>query len=570
MFRLLPVAVRRPLSIRGWFTVVAVTSVICALIVGALAGWYSWEQQKLRLGQALVATSRALIQSGERELEQATVVLRSVAGALNLHAGDLTAVKTQSADLLKVYGYILFITELAASPAPLGTDPVSASTAGLPSDWQWSEGKGRQFEVRPLTRLGDNQWAVGVQMVATSGQGAKYLLTLSVPASRFQRLIDNQRLPPAWSPVFLDHHWAIVARFPERFIGQRGANYHLKDTPPPDSVYEASVLEGHPTFHARSRSERFGWTVAIAVPKSQLATAFMGPAAIAGLSGFAISLFAACAIILFAAFLGRDVDALRKSAAALMENERSEVPEFRISELASVGEKMEIAAQRLAMEQRFRQRVVEELAHRLRNKVATVQAIVRHVLKGHSDLRTEILGRLESLSATDELMIATQGRGADLADIVDAELAPFRSSQVSVSGPQVSLDPKRALTMALLLHELATNASKYGAFSVAGGKVAIKWAIAEDRLEMEWRESDGPAVAEPSHHGFGSRLITEIVELLGGKIDARFDPEGLVCRAYIELADGVPSKSPAGRDAPDLSAAGRPSVPLLNQPPSTG
>jgi two-component sensor histidine kinase len=513
------------------------SSAVCAIAVGALAGWYSWQQQKLRLGQNLVATSRALIQSADRELEQSGLALRAVASSVNFHKGNFSELRDQVSELVQPYGYFLVITEPGASREIINTATSSGSPLPeLPSNWRTAPTQALETEVKPLSRIAEDKWAVALQMLASTDAGSKYLLTIAVPASRFQRVIDNQRLPPEWSPVILDKDWTIVARAPDKFIGQRGANYELKDVLPLDSVYEAHVLEGYATVHARSRSEKFGWTVAVAVPKAFLTNEFLGPAVVAGLSGFAIALLAAGAIILFSARLGQDIDSLSSAATALAEHKEYSLPQFQIRELAAVAKDLKHAAERLEKEETFRKRVVDELAHRLRNKVATIQAILGYELREHSQLRKEIFGRLAALAATDDLILTAQGRGADLGEIVRAELAPYQGSRVSAEGPKTFLEPKLALTLALVLHELATNASKYGAISGIAGRVAVRWSIADSRLNLEWHESDGPIVVKPERQGFGSRLVTGILASFGGKIDARFEPTGLICNVSVDLA----------------------------------
>jgi two-component sensor histidine kinase len=536
MLRMLPISARGTASIRAWFAAIAVIGAISALIIGALAGWYSWEQQKLRFGQGLMATSRALIQSSDRELEQSAVVLRALSGSESFRKGDLATFRTRASDFLSPYGYFLLVSELGSSRILMNAAmPNGSSLPQLPPDWITNGRGADELKVKPLSKIGDEQWAVAVQTIAAADNGSKYLLTLGVPTSRFQRVINDQGFPPESFPVILDQNWTIVARYPYKFVGRKGANDQLKDIPPPDSVYEAEVLEGTPTLAGRSRSEIFGWTVAIGIPKAALATQFIGPAIVAGLSGFLISLLAAGAIGLLSMRLGRDIDALSRATAALAEHKVFVLPKFQVRELAAAAENMKNAAERLSTEENFRERLVAELAHRLRNKLATIQAIVGYELRGNPQSRDAIFSRLAALSATDELVIAAQGRGADLREIIETEMAPYHALRVSADGPGLFLEPKRALTMALVLHELATNASKYGSLSGISGNVSILWSIAGNQLNLEWRESGGPIVVKPERHGFGSRLVTGILASFDGKIDARFEPTGLVCHVAIGL-----------------------------------
>jgi two-component sensor histidine kinase len=207
---------------------------------------------------------------------------------------------------------------------------------------------------------------------------------------------------------------------------------------------------------------------------------------------------------------------------------------------------------RLEDEQKFRELTVEELAHRLKNKVATIQAIVSLRLREDPQARDEILGCFGSLKATDDLIIATQGRGACLGDIVSAELRPYDVARISTKGPDILLPPKLALTMALLLHELATNAAKYGALSNSFGKMSVEWSHTDGGVNLEWREREGPAVTTPSHRGFGTRLFLRALAQFGGKIDASFAPTGLVCTLSVPLSDTVATIAVAASGVPTL------------------
>ena len=192
---------------------------------------------------------------------------------------------------------------------------------------------------------------------------------------------------------------------------------------------------------------------------------------------------------------------------------------------------------RLEGEEKFRQLAVEELAHRLKNKVATIQSIVALRLREDPETRDEILRCFDSLKAADDLIIAAQGKGARLHDIVSAELRPYDAARLSVKGPEILLPPKLALTMALLFHELATNAAKYGAFSCGAGKVSVRWSCSGPVLDLEWHESEGPPVAIPHHRGFGTRLFLRALAQFGGHVDATFAPSGLLCKLSVPLSD---------------------------------
>jgi two-component sensor histidine kinase len=194
---------------------------------------------------------------------------------------------------------------------------------------------------------------------------------------------------------------------------------------------------------------------------------------------------------------------------------------------------------RLEEEERLRKLAVEELAHRLKNKIATIQAIVSFQLRGHPELRDAIDSRLVALAATDDLILAAQNNGADIRDLITTELAAYEVSRVSTDGGSVFLPPKLAMTMALMLHELATNAAKYGALSTQSGMVSLRWSISEGALEVFWRESGGPGVTPPTHRGFGLRLISGALDQFKGSTETAFESTGIICKIKVPLPNKI-------------------------------
>lgn len=193
-------------------------------------------------------------------------------------------------------------------------------------------------------------------------------------------------------------------------------------------------------------------------------------------------------------------------------------------------------ATRLQDEEILRKIAVEELAHRLKNKIATIQSIISQQLRELPERRDDIVGRLVALSATDDLIMASQGQGARIGDILSTELRAYDLSRISMKGPDILFEPKLATTMALLVHELTTNAAKHGALSCAAGKLSILWSLADKTLKLEWRESGGPPVVVPSRHrGFGLQLLSSALDQFGGAVKTVFENTGLICRMKVDL-----------------------------------
>jgi len=188
---------------------------------------------------------------------------------------------------------------------------------------------------------------------------------------------------------------------------------------------------------------------------------------------------------------------------------------------------------RLDEEEHYRQVVVDELGHRVKNKLATIYAILRHELRGHGDIWHSVAGRLRALSAADDFLVKSDGKGVHLRHILEMEMEPYDSSRISLHGDPVLLFAKVPAVLALVFHELATNAAKYGALSAPGGRLSISWRTAADQTEIEWVESGGPEVIVPTRRSFGSNLIERSLGGFGGSAKIEFPRSGVICRMTL-------------------------------------
>lgn len=184
--------------------------------------------------------------------------------------------------------------------------------------------------------------------------------------------------------------------------------------------------------------------------------------------------------------------------------------------------------------------LLDELNHRVKNTLATVQSIAAQTLRNSPEpraFRETFEARLLALSATHDLLTASNWRGASLRDVLSVEFRPYGSERYEFDGPDVALSATEALTLGLLFHELATNAAKYGALLTEEGCVRIRWSVEGDtRLVLTWTEEGGPAVTPPTRRGFGSRLIERSLQgEIGGEASLDFHATGLRCRIVLPL-----------------------------------
>ena len=238
---------------------------------------------------------------------------------------------------------------------------------------------------------------------------------------------------------------------------------------------------------------------------------------------------------------------------ALVRTEAGE-PDYFISIIADITYRKDSEVEQQLYQDQLRL-MINELNHRVKNTLATVQSMAAQTMRGETDLGVaygKFESRLMSLSEVHGILTREHWHGAELTEVVERALRPFLGDgreRVRIEGPQVWLQPGPALALALVFHELATNAVKYGALSNAGGRVALHWRLDADgeRLELTWAESDGPPVSPPTRKGFGTRLIERGLRGdLRGAASLRYEPSGLVCAMEARLSEPPALLNPFG------------------------
>lgn len=207
-------------------------------------------------------------------------------------------------------------------------------------------------------------------------------------------------------------------------------------------------------------------------------------------------------------------------------------PDYFISVIEDIGERRQA---------QDRERLLSrEVDHRAKNMLMVVQSIVH--LSGGSDVdqfKQGVIGRIQALARAHSLLAASRWNAVALRSLIQEELEPYAMGGCGATcgGPELKLKPAAAQSLGLVIHELATNAAKYGAFSAPHGQVSVQWRLDDGQLCVEWRESGGPPVTRPSRSGFGSALIHITIDRqLKGHVDFDWAPEGLQCQFVVDPA----------------------------------
>lgn len=343
---------------------------------------------------------------------------------------------------------------------------------------------------------GINRQILTVEVPVTIDGKVVYDISFSPPTAMFQAMIEKQRPNADWAISIFDAEGTNFARVPnpQETVGKKASQSLLaKMFNAPEANFETVSLEGVPLLTAVARSSVSGWMVASGIPTSSLILPLWRNLAITISVGVLLMLVGV-------AFAMRMASAIARAEALHV-------------------------------------LLVEELNHRVKNTLAVLQAIASQTFRSASKAERETFdGRLGALSRAHDLLSQEKWVGADMHNVINRVLEPYsvlRTPRISITGPKLPLTPPRAVMMSMILHEIATNAAKYGALSNDTGKITIDWTLLPDasapKLQMTWLESGGPYVSAPTRKGFGSKLIERGArDQLGGSATADFLPTGVV------------------------------------------
>ena len=332
-----------------------------------------------------------------------------------------------------------------------------------------------------------------------------YDISFSPPIELFQSLIEKQRPNQDWTISIFDGDGVNFARMPnpQETVGKRAsATLYAEMQGRSEATVPTISLEGVPLITSFARSSVTGWTVAAGIAESSLVGPLWRNLAITSVIGGVLLLVGLAFAVRMATTIAR-------------------------------GEMLHDL-------------LIEELNHRVKNTLAILQSIATQTFRSASKTeREKFEGRLGALAEAHNLLSKEKWQGSELQDVVGRVLQPYllnSPERVRMAGPTVPLSPRLAVVLSMIIHEIATNAAKYGALSNDTGTVRLDWeAVTENdkpKLRLVWTEAGGPPVTAPVQRGFGSRLIERSArDQLGGEATVDFLPRGVVYTVTCSLED---------------------------------
>jgi two-component sensor histidine kinase len=480
------------------------------LIVFATAiVFHNYEQDRKAASLQVLQTVRSIRYVLDAEMQRMTGGLEVLALTTSLREGDFRNFRRIALGFLEQYGKDGVVLVADREGRQLFSS-VTPDTAGLPlrNNREMVE---KVFATRRpqysnlFIGVVKNRLIVTVEVPVIRDGEILYDISFSPPIEIFQTIIEKQRPSPDWTISIFDGNGISFARVPnpQETIGKRASpSLYAEMFRKPEATLQTISLEGVPLITTYERSSLTGWTVAAGIAESSLVGPLWRNLAITSLIGGVLLLTGLAFAVRMATTIAR-------------------------------GEMLNDL-------------LIEELNHRVKNTLAILQSIAAQTFRSASTAeREKFEGRLGALAEAHNLLSREKWQGSELQDVVDRVLQPYllnNASRVRMFGPKVPLSPRVAVVLSMIVHEMATNAAKYGALSNDTGTVALDWEVitenAKPKLRMIWSETGGPPVVAPVRRGFGSRLIERSArDQLDGEATLDFLPRGVVYTVICSLED---------------------------------
>jgi two-component sensor histidine kinase len=377
-------------------------------------------------------------------------------------------------------------------------------------------------------------------------------LTIVMEPRIFLPLFEQWNLPEGWLAGLLDRNGNFIARSRnhDQNVG-RPASQGFRDAVARSNQgwNEMMSLEGGEIANGHFTSPISGWAMGLAADKNLFEAPIRNTILVAGLAGGVATMLSLLLAIWSARRIARPIEQIEQGTLALMHRRAITFSDTGVPEINRTLDAVATTAR--VLEQHDKERddreghvrlIMRELSHRSKNLLAIVLAIARQTSRythSFADFETRFNSRLQALADAHDLLVEQQWGGAALDDLVRAQLSAFGMEKVTCHGDPVILRAEAVQNVALALHELATNASKYGSLSVPNGKVDISWAFetgdgGERVLRLAWRESGGPKASPPAQKGFGCFVLERVTINALGSGGLEFRSDGLVWTCIIK------------------------------------
>jgi two-component sensor histidine kinase len=551
---------RRKYNFRFHLGILGALTAVPFILAGAVLAILYVNSERQRTEQDLVTAAKDLSNAIDRQVTGGVSTLKTLAFSPALAQGDLPAFYQQAQSVAGFFpgsvvgfrradGQQLVNTALPwGTPLPITQDPIlrESDNAALTT---------MQPVVSNIyTGISTGQRYVMLNLPIMF-EGAPHFLNMAIPPESILRLVQQSSIVrPDWLVIVIDGNRRVIARTRDHanFVGRSASDGFIQRLVGGEGVVTSTTLDGARVVDGYFRSPVTGWTVITAVPVATINQSLQQAAIAVAATGALGLLCSLVFAILYSRYITPPIWRLRRDALALSRREKVAAFNTGITELNAVSDTLAEASASLVNDEMAKSQMMKELNHRVKNTLATVLSIARQTgvkAEDFSEFFDAFSGRLVALSQSHDALSEGEWIEADVAELVQrictSVVGPDR---LGTDGPPVPLHPRAALTMGMVLHELSTNAAKYGALAQPEGHIDAEWSVQPHApggplFAFDWTEQGGPPIEPPDRKSFGARFIEDSIRHeLKGTAEFDFRPEGLVfrCRFPVRpLARGV-------------------------------
>jgi two-component sensor histidine kinase len=507
-----PFSVRAHLAAYGLAVALPLVGLLGLLLVRATAA------ERTQVETRMLQLAGALSDDIDRDIDRRLAMLRTLATSPALAAADWSAFYAQAKAATQDTGYIVLIDvegrQIVNTYVPYGTAP---AVTGDPATLRRIIETKQPVVSDLFVSLVVKKPVFNISIPILRKGRVRYVLSLGLLPEDLLPILEGQKLDSQWITSIWDKQEVLLARSRDhdRYVGKPLDANLRNEARGRDGVAQTKNMDGARVLLAVAHPKLTEWQVSVNVPVDVGEAPFRASLWMWGGVSAGMILLAALLAFVLARKLEWPLNFTADAARALGRGEPVRSFTSGVREANIVVDALRAAGDELAAREKRQRLLLAELSHRVKNVLAVVQALVSRTLaEGRPDASELVSRRLRALARAHDMLMKTDWQGAPLRAIILAELSAH-ADQAQVEGPDVMISAKTVQTFALILHELCTNAVKYGALSQQDGRVLVVWRIegAGDaaHFKFRWQEQAGPPVTAPAKKGFGSTLLESAI-----------------------------------------------------------
>lgn len=544
---------RPPRPIAIYLFVLALVALVPAFAFSAVLLQRNNEAQERVVETLITGTARSIMQSVDREVFANISTLKVLATTKTLEQGDLRTFYDQIRTALagtNTYVYVLNsdFMSIMSTRAEFGIEPVMTNDVASAQ---------KAFDTKDVVVSGlvvgsvSGNKIFNVLLPVFTGQLAPLVLAISREASTLETALMSDKLPEGWNVAMIDKAGTIIAasegggesgdRFPLAEIAQLDTTPGLINIRAGGENYRATVRQSFLT----------GWSLVAWAPSSVISKPLMDAVWSLAVGGLLLAAIVVLVVYWVTLQIGRSVRGLEAEAKRLGAGQPVTARDYPISEIATVSAAIEEASRRRQQAETEVRFLMRELAHRSKNQMTVISAMAKQTARGADSVPEFVQNfekRIFGLARSTDLLLANGAVGVDLKELVIGQLDPFRpqdESRLTLDGPSTRVNMQAAQILGMAIHELSTNAVKYGALKRESGRLSVTWTRGPETLDLRWRETVTPFDPPSERRGFGTTVLESMVgRSLGAKVERTVHPDGLEWTFEIPVSAVDPSKGP--------------------------